>query len=349
VSRRLIRLERVIDSIRDRYAPDPRTALFEIRCQLAGDVLTLVGATSELEAAAVLHHEVSLLDGWGEVRDEVVRLPSAEEDEPRLALVTAAIVPLLAGPTITETHVSQVVLGRRLHILRRRGRWYQCRAEDGYLGWVYRGYVLPLTEVEARAWELGAGGEVCLSLGATVRADDGSWVARLPWGARAVREPDGSIRLPDGRRGVAGGELVPLTQRHGRFPPEPQSIVSTALEWLGAPYLWGGVTPGGVDCSGLVQSVFHAHGIDLPRDSDQQAKVGAHVEPGPEFSNLRPADLLFFAETPGIITHVVVAAGDGQIVHASLGNGGVTRNNLNGTLAFEEELRGIFVCARRFF
>jgi gamma-D-glutamyl-L-lysine dipeptidyl-peptidase len=348
VSDRLLRVERLLESVRDRYAPDRRTSVFEIRCHLDGDALTLAGATSELEAAEVLHHEAALLDGWAEIRDRIVRLPNLGEDEPRHAVVTAAAAPLLAGPAVTATHVSQVVLGRRLDILRRRGRWYHCRAEDGYLGWVYRGYVLPLTEPEARAWEVGAGGEVCVSLGASVHAGDGEWVARLPWGARVVREPDGGVRLPDGRRGAAHGDLIHLTERPRSHPADPDAIVATSLEWLGAPYLWGGVTPGGVDCSGLVQSVYGLHGIELPRDSDQQARAGSHLEPGSRFENVRPADLLFFAEATGSITHVVISAGGGRIVHASLGNGGVTRNDLNGPLAFEEELRRIFVCARRF-
>jgi gamma-D-glutamyl-L-lysine dipeptidyl-peptidase len=257
-------------------------------------------------------------------------------------------VPLLAGPLISETHVSQAVLGRRMTILRRQGRWLQCRSDDGYLGWVHRGYVREMSESDARGWEMGVGGEACLSLGADVYDEGGEVVARLPWGARVVRRPDGSVHLPDGTGGHPTGTLLPLSERAQRFRPTGAQMADTAAQWLGAPYLWGGVTQAGVDCSGFVQAVFHLHGISLPRDSDQQARAGEPVEPDERYSNLRPGDLLFFAETPRRISHVTLSLGGSRIIHSSLGNGGVRRNDLLGPLPYERELRDIFVCARRY-
>jgi cell wall-associated NlpC family hydrolase len=77
-----------------------------------------------------------------------------------------------------------------------------------------------------------------------------------------------------------------------------------------------------------------------------QVRVGATVEPGPEHENLRPGDLLFFAEA-GRVNHVGLSLGRGHIVHASASNGGVDLNDLAGDLDFEEFLRGAFVGARR--
>jgi gamma-D-glutamyl-L-lysine dipeptidyl-peptidase len=348
VNDRVRRLEHLIDRIAQRYAPDPRTAFFQVRFEYDGNVLRIVGATTDPSAVTALRREAAFLDGWTDVVDHVVRLPRVLAGESRHAIVSAAMVPLLAGPSVTETHVSQVVLGRRLTLLRRVGRWYHCRAEDGYLGWVHSGYIIPSSEAEVRTWEMGTGGETCISLGAELRASDGSMVALLPWGARFIREADGTARLPSGVRGELLGDLVPLSQRSVRFPCDPRAIVDTALTWIGAPYLWGGVTPAGVDCSGLVQAVFSIHGIDLPRDSDQQAHAGDHVRPDPGFSNLRPGGLLFFAERGDLISHVVMSMGGARIIHASLGNGGVARNVLTGDLPYERELRRIFVCARRY-
>jgi gamma-D-glutamyl-L-lysine dipeptidyl-peptidase len=131
-------LKRLIEEVRAEYAPDPRTAVYEIEFQWDGTTLDLLGATSEAMAAEELHRAAAQLEGWEEVRDGVERLPAAV-GEPVHALASAAVVPLLAGPIVSETHVSQAVLGRRMTILRRRGRWLQCRADDGYLGWVHRG------------------------------------------------------------------------------------------------------------------------------------------------------------------------------------------------------------------
>lgn len=341
-------LARLVEAVRRRYAPDPRTSVFDVEFRRESTTLRLSGATSEAAAAEALHREAALLDWWDVVRDEVERLPDPTDPEPIHAVARAAVVPLLAGPNIAETHVSQVVLGRRLTILRRRGRWLHCRSDDGYLGWVHRGYVREMDERAARAWEVGTDGEACVSLGAEVLDGDGEVLARLPWGARVVRQPDGSVRLPDDYAGAPVGSLLPLAECAERFPPRGDEILRTAARWLGAPYLWGGVTPAGVDCSGYVQAVFQLHGISLPRDSDLQALEGRPVEPDERFSNLAAGDLLFFAETPERISHVTLSLGGSGIIHSSLGNGGVRRNDLMGGLAYEQELREIFVCARRY-
>jgi cell wall-associated NlpC family hydrolase len=162
-----------------------------------------------------------------------------------------------------------------------------------------------------------------------------------------VRESGEVVRLPDGRSGRPRGELVPAALRPVAFPADGAAAAETARRWLGAPYLWGGITYGGVDCSGLVQSVWKLHGRMIPRDSDQQSRFGEAVDPGPDFENLQPGDLCFFAEEPGRVTHVVMSTGGPEIIHASLGNGGVARNTLTGRRSYERELRRLFHNARR--
>ena len=340
------RLEALIDEVRARHAADPRLAVFEVEVAARDGRLALHGATSEPAAAEALHRGVAMLDGGVEVVDRVVRLPDVEPDTAH-ALVTAAAAPMLAEPFIVGAQISQVVLGHRLTVLRRSGRWLHCRSDDGYLGWVHLGYIQRCDENTAREWVIGTGGEACVSLGAEVLDEEGSVLARLPWDARVVRQADGRVRLPDGRVGRVQGEVVPLAELPQRRPAHGKAIVESAVQWLGAPYLWGGVTHGGVDCSGLVQTVYRLHGIELPRDSDMQARTGDPVDPGPGFANLQPGDLLFFAEDDRRVTHVVISAGGPAIVHSSLGNGGVRRNDLAGELAYERELARIFVGARR--
>jgi gamma-D-glutamyl-L-lysine dipeptidyl-peptidase len=172
-------------------------------------------------------------------------------------------------------------------------------------------------------------------------------MVRLPWGARIVREQDGIVRLPDGRTGHARGEMVPLGARGLAFPLDVEEVCASASRWLGVPYLWGGVTMGGVDCSGFVQALYRMHGCVIPRDSDQQSRWGEPVEPGESFEHLRAGDLLFFAEEPGRCTHVAMSTGGSRIIHSSLGNGGVARNDLAGRRSYERELRRIFLWARR--
>lgn len=289
----------------------------------------------------------AVIEGVPPLHDAVERLPVTGGAAPAHALVRSAVAPMLANPNITEPQVSQAVLGAHLLVLRRRGRWLHCRSDDGYLGWVHRGYLLQVDEAAARTWEIGTEGEACLALGAEVHDNEGHLLARLPWGSRFVCQPDGTARLPDGQSGRVIGETLPVAERASRFPTDGAAAVRTAARWLGSPYQWAGVTPSGVDCSGLVQAVWRLHGLLIPRDSDLQAVTGEPVHTGNSFQNCEPGDLLFFAEEPGRITHVTMSTGGPRIIHASLGNGGVRRNDLTGDTGFERDLRDIFVCARR--
>ncbi|MDQ3556555.1 MAG: C40 family peptidase [Gemmatimonadota bacterium] len=329
-----------VEEVRRRHAPDPRGSVWEVKVELQGGTLALSGATTEPVAV----HEVGVrLSGLGlRIDDRVVRLPCG--DGAGFALIRVPIAPMLAAPLISEAQVSQVVLGHPLAVLRRWGRWLHCRSSDGYLGWIHRGYL-----VEIASWhEDGAGSAAeAWSLGAEVHDDDGRLHSRLPWGARVTLAEDGRVRLPGGEWGTARGELVRTEERMERFPASGNAVVESALRWIGAPYLWGGITHGGVDCSGLVQATLGLHGVHLPRDSDQQARVGERVDPGDDFARLRAGDLLFFAEDRERVSHVALSLGGSRIVHASLGNARVACNDLCGDAPYERELRSFFVVAQR--
>ncbi|HEX2207014.1 MAG TPA: SH3 domain-containing protein, partial [Longimicrobium sp.] len=143
----------LVEEVRDQLAPDPRLAVFEVEVEVRGGTVTLVGATSEPQAAQELHRRVAGLTAWDEVVDRVQLLPEAEADERVHAIVSAAVAPMLAGPRIQTTQVSQAVLGSRLIVFRRDGRWLQCRGADGYIGWIHAGYVALMDEQRARAGE----------------------------------------------------------------------------------------------------------------------------------------------------------------------------------------------------
>jgi gamma-D-glutamyl-L-lysine dipeptidyl-peptidase len=335
----------IIEAVRSEFAPDPRTAVFEVDAARDGAQLVLFGAISVPAAAEELQRRVAALELRQGVRDVVVRLPEPGAADRAHGIVVAATAPMLAGPVVSESHLSQVVLGNRVLVLREHGRWLQCRSVDGYLGWVHRGYLRRVHEREARAWDLGANAPLHLSLGAEVRDRGGRVTTLLPWGARfGIR--DSEAILPDGSTGKLVGPAIPVAELATKFPLDGGAIVATARLWTGTPYLWGGTTPWGADCSGFVQAVFRTHGCELPRDSDQQARMGIPI-PRDQLDGLAAGDLLFFSEAHDRISHVAISTGGPRVIHAALGNGGVAENDLAGDRGYERELLSLLVDIRR--
>jgi cell wall-associated NlpC family hydrolase len=226
------------------------------------------------------------------------------------AVVVAAIAPMLAEPHVSSGQVSQQLAGHVLSIVEDQGDWLLVRGTDGYEGWTHRGYLAKLAAA-------GENGDQRISLGCVVAAATGT-TRSLP--LRAL--------VAAGER-VESGEASPAHELAARFPTEAVAICRTAVElYVGTPYQWGGITPWGADCSGLVQSVFALHGVQLPRDAWQQARAGRDA--GRDFLAVRPADLLFFSDRPDAhITHVAIALGERRLVHLALGRGGYAVERLD--------------------
>lgn len=119
--------------------------------------------------------------------------------------------------------------------------------------------------------------------------------------------------------------------------PSAEVLLATADEYLGVPYVWGGVSPNGFDCSGFTNAVYARHGYDLPRVSGDQFKVGVEINR----SGLLPGDLLFFSQEPGRgkISHVAIYVGDETFIHAARGKAKVTYDRLTSNY-YTKRFRG---------
>ena len=155
------------------------------------------------------------------------------------------------------------------------------------------------------------------------------------------------VLLPDGREGwVARKDLMDFSIWAKTRKPTAANIISTAKLFTGVPYLWGGNSVKGFDCSGLVKLAYFMNGVLLPRNSSQMVRLGmdldvSHVLEG-DFSTLREGDLLFFGnKETGRVSHVALYIGGGRILHASQ----VVRNNAltgNGPDAYENAWRLLY-------
>jgi hypothetical protein len=264
-----------------------------------------------------------------------------EPGEPALLthiIARSAVVPLYAQPSLRSEQVSQLVLGETGLVEERGGEWRRIRADlDGYSGWVHAGYCVEAEAAAAERWRAEAG---AWSLGAMLQVD-GRRIS-LPLRARvAITSP--GVRLPDGGTGrLLEGEVTPTPAVVSAARAQPAERWALT-HFAGAPYEWGGVTPWGVDCSGLVQTAFAARGTALPRDAALQVGCGAGVD----LDATRPGDLLFFrGESGDRITHVAFAAEGDTIIHSTVACGGVLMEPwLPGTRA--AALRDRLVAARR--
>jgi hypothetical protein len=207
--------------------------------------------------------------------------------------------------------------------------WCLGAGEDGYPGWLRGWHLLPGAGPRPRRVVVARWSRALAAPGAraTVLLDL-SFGTRL---APAGPARDGYVpwRLPDRRRAwTPAADLAPWPGPRGGAAARAE-LLRRGLGLLGLPYVWGGASSGGLDCSGLVQLLCGAQGRQLPRDADLQAACGRPRDPGAPASWL-PGDLLFFGEPR--LDHVGILAPEGRLLHASgevgletLGEGGSLR------------------------
>ena len=229
-------------------------------------------------------------------------------------IASAPVAPLQAEPSLKSEQTSQLAFGRVADVLVAQGDWRQVRCRlDQYVGWVHLGYAREVETPEADAWEQAATG---WSEGMV--ADVRERLIRVPVGGRVQVDPAGGFTMPGGRKGkLLSGRVVTaeaLAKETRAMPVEKWLVKSFG----GAGYQWGGVSPLGVDCSGLIQTAFAARGVAMPRDSFVQAEVGEPI--GRE--EARPGDLFFFSENGRSVTHVALVGAGDTLVHSTLSAGG---------------------------
>ena len=135
---------------------------------------------------------------------------------------------------------------------------------------------------------------------------------------------EAEIITEEGTQRVCRGSFFPVSkkefhigthafQKNTILPEIDHSILSLSNDYLNTPYLWGGRSPFGIDCSGITQVIYSINGIQLPRDASQQVQLGSTIS----FEKIAPGDLAFFENKKGKITHVGILDGQGNIIHAS--------------------------------
>ncbi len=234
---------------------------------------------------------------------------------PTHGVVSLPALDLRLCPDHRSELASQLLMGETVRLLSRADRagWRHVRnLGDGDEGWVRTWGLVPASAARARRWARAARAVVAVPL-ATVSARPGSGIAVGPlfFGGRVIpgvrRGAARAVELPDGRRGwVADGAL----RLRGERAPGLMQRVTTLL---GVPYLWGGRTPAGLDCSAFVQLVLAEQGTNLPRDAVEQLAASRRLR---KAERPREGDLAFFAAPGQPVGHVGLALGDRFFAHS---------------------------------
>lgn len=313
---------------------DQRTSVFDIDIvRLQNLSLTLSGRLlHESQLETLTHHFAN----W-KLDTSSIRILH-RGDLPRMH-VTTNLTGLYEKPTFGMPLSSELCYGTEVEILDEEGKWVFIRQKDGYLGWAYKGYLadgnasVTTHLVLAPSYELrakpNAESEIVTRLvsgtGICVEETDGEW-------AKVVANNTGWMPL---------SLLRAIHDIPKSIDEKRKTILEDSRRMIGVPYLWGGTSGNGIDCSGFVRLVHQWVGVNIPRDADMQHATAQSVEPPFE-----AGDLLFFREggSNRKITHVGMSLGGWTMIHASRRKNGVYVDNVQE----QEALQQSFVSAGSF-
>jgi pimeloyl-ACP methyl ester carboxylesterase/cell wall-associated NlpC family hydrolase len=337
---------------RARY--DPRVTVFEVKATRCENRITLSGQVLTRDQQQAMFE---VLTTFSAVEFCVNETQTLLTDTTPCALVNRAVVDVNREPRPLAERVTQARLGEIVRVLDDQGDWVRVQLEaDGYIGWMRAGTLHRADEKAAQDYAASCNalvqGELVPAYADAARTRE---VGKLPFAvAVPIIEQRGdvaAIGLPDEHVvWVTQDELLPIVERPRPDVAGIAQTLSLICRFVGVPYLWGGRTPFGYDCSGLAQTFWGFIGVAIPRDADQQFRAGVAVEGAP-----RAGDLLFFGEATDLsdeytrITHVAISLGGDEFIHANAAAWGVSYNSFDpGAPNYRAWLREHLVGVRRF-
>ena len=228
----------------------------------------------------------------------------------KYGIIPLSVVPLRAQPAHKAEMISQLLFGDTLTVLDEINKWYKIRRQwDDYEGWLTEDSFIFISSRQFKTLEK----EPAIIIDNMVMAhtdDPNDGIRRLPEGSRLPfwNEKDNTCTV--------GDMVFRLTDIHlEKGTAKARTVITDyAQNFTGVPYLWGGLSSCGFDCSGFVQTIFRICGYRLPRDASQQGRIGKDI-PFPD--KAKPGDLAFFGNEKDKITHVGIILPDKKIIHAS--------------------------------
>lgn len=262
----------------------------------------------------------------------------------KYAFITTNLVDLWLEPEFESERASQLLWGETVRVLKEHKTFWLVAQNDDYTGWVDKRFLKIIGKSAFEFYEKKLNALVGLERARLFDASFKNTVAPhfIYFGTRLwisqTHKNFCNVVLPDKTMAfLKSAAIKPINKKMDK-KVSSRKLVKEALKFLGVPYLWGGISPAGFDCSGLVRSVFSRFGIFLPRDTKDQIKAGKLIER----NQVKAGDLLFFKR------HVAIAVTKDMVIHSSRGGGGVRINSLKpGEPNYRADLDRDFIQARR--
>lgn len=315
----------LIETTQKKYVADRRTSRFEAELTYVDGQSVLKGITTNPVALTDLKHQLDSLKI--SIIDSVQILPT-ENLKDKIGVVHNSVANIRTVKGDASEMASQALLGTPVKMLQQIGNWYLVQTPDAYLGWIYGSEFTLFSTQEFDQWlqkpKLIFTDTYGRSYASTT--NKAGVVSDLVAGDILILESEEGdfyeVSYPDGRKGhISKSQSKPYMDWLKELKTTNETLVQTSKQLLGVPYLWGGTSIKGVDCSGFTKTVYFLNGIILPRDASQQVIEGLLIDDQKHFSKLQPGDLLFFGRiTPEgneKVVHVGMWIGNNEFIHSS--------------------------------
>lgn len=315
----------ISEEIREKMASDSREAIYNIQFSVQNKQLVVRGETSLPKAKISL---LSALKGLHvNLVDSLDLLPANDLADFTWALVNLSVVNLRSQPKHSAELVSQAIMGTPVRVLKKQNSWYLIQTPDHYIAWVDEAALQLKNKVQIKSWR-HAPRVICLPDFRLAKSlNQKEIVTDLVAGTilKVTKELKNSyeLELPDGREITLNKEYCEdFDHWKEKKLIDAHQLTKTAKQFIGRPYLWGGTSSKGVDCSGFVKSVYFMNGIILARDASLQFRHGIPITPQQGYQKLVEGDLIFFGRAATNskaqkVTHVGMYMANGEYIHSS--------------------------------
>lgn len=355
----IIRINELATQVQKKYAPDKRTEYFQMKMQ-SSEPLTYIIEASKPEAIAELKALIAAERISVKINDEL--LPAKDLGDKIYGVANLSVTNNRYSPSHAAEMATQTTLGTPVKILKKERGYYFVRTPDNYLSYSETAGITAMNKSEFEAWQNAdkivftdnsgqAFSEASETSDPVSDLVSGNILQLLGTSGEFYK-----ISFPDKRMAyVPVNKAQSFAQWEKRPNPSSEQILKSARAMLGVPYLWGGTSTKGVDCSGFTKMSYFLNGIVLPRDASQQALVGEKIDIYNDdvvdidkcIRNLMPGDLLFFASDKKTlrVTHTAIYIGNGEFIQAA----GLVRINsmISGSAKYDDFQSRTLVSARR--